>query len=751
MSTPLQNEKILRIALLFREATVLDEPHWEEFAKRAGLKTVKGVMDVLNQEVSLAAFKDLMFLDLRALIPGKTVARLDEVLSATVKIYPGEIAYILRQNQPDVARLGQLLLAHNLVKLSQIEAALDRAEKNALNVYDVLVAEGIVTPENIEKLVRERTSEFALENRILLAGDILVFNSLITREDFARALESRAVTKAPLYKTLADLKLLTQQELFAALESGIELPMIEVLAYDFSQELLERFPPEFMRRQLFLPLSLTDSCFEIATSDPFNLALCDTISFLTGKRVSPVYSPHQELLGKLETLPAFGGGGVGDKLTTLPPPVVRRTARTTSAAPQQPARPTPMTGGDEARRVPEADRIRPVEREPFVDNLSTVQLVTQIMESAIATRATDVHIEPQADEIRVRYRIDGELHNIMRVPKEMALSVTSRIKVLAGMNVTERRRPQDGHFSLDVETGSYDFRISTLPSIHGETIVMRVLDSSRVMTGLDQLGLEIEQLKAIERLIVRPHGLILVTGPTGSGKTSTLYACLSTVNREGVNIITIEDPVEYQLEGITQVQVDPNIDLTFANGLRSALRQDPDIIMVGEIRDSDTAATAIRAALTGHLVFSTLHTNTALGAINALAHMGIDHFLIASAVSGIIAQRLVRKICDECKRPYVPTKGILAELGLPENSRKRFYRGEGCPACFKTGYHGRTGVFEVVEVREELRRAIADRVSEDDLRTFADKHSKRLFQVGVEKVLKGITTPEEMLKAVTVF
>ena len=280
---------------------------------------------------------------------------------------------------------------------------------------------------------------------------------------------------------------------------------------------------------------------------------------------------------------------------------------------------------------------------------------------------------------------------------------------------------------------------------------MRVLDSSRVMTGLDQLGLEIEQLKAIERLIVRPHGLILVTGPTGSGKTSTLYACLSTVNREGVNIITIEDPVEYQLEGITQVQVDPNIDLTFANGLRSALRQDPDIIMVGEIRDSDTAATAIRAALTGHLVFSTLHTNTALGAINALAHMGIDHFLIASAVSGIIAQRLVRKICDECKRPYVPTKGILAELGLPENSRKRFYRGEGCPACFKTGYHGRTGVFEVVEVREELRRAIADRVSEDDLRTLADKHSKRLFQVGVEKVLKGITTPEEMLKAVTVF
>ncbi|MCX7626086.1 MAG: GspE/PulE family protein [Candidatus Sumerlaeaceae bacterium] len=750
MSDARPNEKLIRIALALREATVLDEPHWEAFAKQAGLKTYKGVMDILNQEVSLAAFKDLMYMDIRALVPGgKAAAKIEQELNAPVKIFPGEIAYILRQNQPDVAKLCKVLIALGLVELSRIEAALERAERNALNVYDVLVAEGIITPENIEKVVASKTADFAMDNRILLAGDVLVFNNLVTREDFARALESRAVTKAPLSRTLEDLNILSQAELLEALQLGLELPMVEILAYDVASELLERFAPEFMRRQLFIPLALQDNSIEIATADPFNLSLSDTITFLTGRRVSLTYSPHQELLAKFESLPTLGGAGTGDRLASLPPTTVKRVARPVPKAPVAP-RPTPMAEGYEAKRVvePERPRSRP---EPYVDNLSTVQLVTQIMESAIASGATDIHIEPQADEVRVRYRIDGVLHNIMRIPTEMHLSVTSRIKVLASMNVTERRRPQDGHFTLETENGVYDFRISTLPSVFGETVVMRVLDSSRVMTGLDQLGLLEDQLKGVERLIARPYGLVLVTGPTGSGKTSTLYACLSAVNREGVNIITIEDPVEYQLPGITQVQVDPNIDLTFAAGLRSALRQDPDIIMVGEIRDADTAATAIRAALTGHLVFSTLHTNTAVGAISALAHLGIDRYLIASAISGIIAQRLVRKICEECKKPFAPTKALLVELGMSENSRRRFYKGEGCPACLRTGYKGRTGIFEVIEVRPDIRKAIAENAQEEEVRTLADKYGPRLFQAGLEKVLKGVTTPSEMIKAVTIF
>jgi type IV pilus assembly protein PilB len=385
----------------------------------------------------------------------------------------------------------------------------------------------------------------------------------------------------------------------------------------------------------------------------------------------------------------------------------------------------------------------------FVDNMSTVQLVSQVIESAVGASATDIHIEPHSDSLRIRYRIDGELHTIMKAPAEMQLSVASRIKVLASMNVTERRRPQDGHFSLNTQSGSYDFRVSTMPSTFGEKIVLRVLDSSRLFTGLPDLGLEPEQAKTIERLISRPYGLVLVTGPTGSGKTSTLYACLSTVNRENVNIVTIEDPVEYQLDGITQVQVDDNIELSFANGLRSVLRQDPDVIMVGEIRDSDTTHTAIRAALTGHLVFSTLHTNTAVGAISALSHMGAKQYLIASALAGIIAQRLVRKICPVCKKQFAPGKGILRELGFTDNTRRKFWTGEGCDKCFGTGYKGRTGIFEAVEVTEELRRAVVEHATEQQLTELVAKRTQSLFCSAVSKVVEGVTTPAEAVKAVS--
>jgi type II secretory ATPase GspE/PulE/Tfp pilus assembly ATPase PilB-like protein len=284
----------------------------------------------------------------------------------------------------------------------------------------------------------------------------------------------------------------------------------------------------------------------------------------------------------------------------------------------------------------------------------------------------------------------------------------------------------------------------------GEKIVMRILDSSRVMTGLAELGLEGKQLESLQRLIARPHGMTLVTGPTGSGKTSTLYACLCSINTENVNIVTIEDPVEYQLEGITQVQVDTNIDLGFADGLRSTLRQDPDVIMVGEVRDADTAHVAVRAALTGHLVFSTLHANTAVGAISALVNMGIPPYLVAAALAGVVSQRLVRRICDECKKPFAPPKGILAELGLGERTRKKFYMGDGCGHCLNTGYRGRTGLFEVVEVTEELRRAVVERQGEHTLREIAHKRSVALIDAGKEKIFEGVTTPSEVLKAVTI-
>lgn len=747
MTTGTVTDKTLRIALVLREATVLDEEHWQHFARRAGLKVEKGAWEILNQDVSVRAVKDLLFMDLKTLIPGKTLSEIQHALAAPVRIYSSEISAVLKANQPDVARLCHILISRHLITTAKLEQALDRAERDALNVYDVLVAEQLLTPEIIEKVVTDSTLELTHDARVGLAGDILIYNNLITREDFAKATDNHTVTHAPLARSLEQMKLLTQQEIVLAMEAGVELPRVELVTYDVSPEILGRFPAEFMRRQLFIPLSLEERAIEIGTADPFNLPLAGTIGLLTGRRVSMMYSAHNDLLAKFEMV--FANQPSVPNAQAIAASHARRVRQTRPVVVSSTPGGTDGSRPDAGARVFEPELSTRRVAEPFVDNLSTVQLVTQVIESAVAAQATDIHIEPQADSVRFRYRVDGQLHNIMKVPTEMLLSIVSRIKVLASMNVTERRRPQDGHFSFSTGSGAYDFRVSTLPSFYGEKIVLRVLDSSRVMTGLGELGFQLEQQKAVERLLARPYGLILVTGPTGSGKTSTLYACLSASNREEINIITIEDPVEYQLDGITQVQVDENIEVTFANGLRSALRQDPDVIMVGEIRDPDTAHIGIRAALTGHMVLSTLHTNSALGAVSSLTHMNVPNYLIASATSGILAQRLVRCICGPCKKQSAPPKAILRELGFPESTRKRFYKGEGCPACFGTGFKGRTGIFEIVEVTEELRRALMEQAPDAQLAEITGKRGLTLFAAGVQKVVDGATTPQEVLRAVT--
>ena len=759
------SEKSLRIALLFREATLLDEPHWEEFARRKGMKGEKALGAVwrdLARDVSLRNFADLMRIDL---VKGsvKTDAGPDfgDALSAPVRLSPADITHILKRAQPDVPKLCHFLISRGLLSTDDLVSALDAADSDALNIYDTLTGRAIVTPETVDKAVRDRDSTIGQDNRALLAGDMLIFNNLITKDDFSRALESRAVTGLSLARTMENLRLLTQEELTAALDHGVELPRVELVSYDVAPELLERFPEGFMKDHQFLPLAAHDSHFELGTADPFNLVLADTLALLTGRRVSLIYTSHQDLAAKFDLIypPAEGGAGAG-RITSMPAISIPRSGKAGLASPATVGAagaatgtpgPNDRAGSDAGARVADNDFSRRT-AEPFVDNLSTVQLVTQIVEGAIGSKATDIHIEPGADDVRVRFRVDGILHGVMRVPGEMQLSVISRIKVLAGMNVTERRRPQDGHFSLTTKAGAaYDFRVSTLPAFHGEKIVLRVLDSRRVLTGLEQTGLDEAQRDVMERLVTRPHGLLLVTGPTGSGKTSTLYAAMQMVNREDINILTIEDPIEYQLEGVTQVQVDTNIELTFAAGLRSALRQDPDVIMVGEIRDPETAGIAIRASLTGHLVMSTLHTNTAVGAISALAHMGIPNYLMGSALAGIVSQRLVRKVCEHCRKPYAAPKHVLRDLGLPEAGArgKKFAKGEGCAECFGTGYSGRTGIYEVVEVNDVVRRAIAEGSTEQELADLAAKAAPTLLRSGIAKAQAGVTTPEEVLRAVS--
>jgi type IV pilus assembly protein PilB len=403
---------------------------------------------------------------------------------------------------------------------------------------------------------------------------------------------------------------------------------------------------------------------------------------------------------------------------------------------------------------------RPAEEELSTAELATqaeeapvVRIVNMIITQALRLGASDIHIQPEAQRVRIRYRVDGMMTDQMTVPKKVQNSVISRVKIMADMDIAEKRAPQDGRITLRVDRKDFDFRVSTLPNVHGEKVVMRVLDKSSISVGLHKLGLSEGDRERLENMITRPYGILLITGPTGSGKSTTLYALLQRVNTGEKNIITIEDPVEYEVGGLTQAQVNEKAGITFAAGLRTILRQDPDIVMVGEIRDGETAIIATEAALTGHLVLSTLHTNDAPGAVTRMLDMGIEPFLIASSVIGVEAQRLLRLICERCKEAYEPPPAALRRLGLDAEASTKvvFYRGAGCENCRGTGYRGRIGCFELMQVDDSLRDLILQRAPTHELRERALAHGMTLLRDdAIRKVLEGLTTVEEALRVVYV-
>jgi len=380
-----------------------------------------------------------------------------------------------------------------------------------------------------------------------------------------------------------------------------------------------------------------------------------------------------------------------------------------------------------------------------VSGMPVVNLVSAIIEGALTAGATDIHLDPEDPEMRVRYRVDGVLHDVMNIPQEIEPAVISRIKIMADVDITETRHPQDGHISLQMGDRECDVRVATLPTFLGERVVLRLLDQSSVLSGISELGLDDNEEDALRKMVGEPYGMILVTGPTGSGKTTTLYAALNQKNVNTESIVTLEDPVEYQLSGINQVQIDSDIGLTFASTLRAALRQDIDVLLIGEIRDVETAQIAVRAAMTGHLVFSTLHTNDALEAISTLINMGIPSYLLASALTAIISQRLVKKICPHCKADFKPTKALLKTLGLPESVTK-LYRGEGCDKCYHTGCRGRTGVFEILTITPRIRQMITE--NEGRQAILAESKLKLLSESCRTKVRLGIIPPEEYVRVI---
>jgi type IV pilus assembly protein PilB len=550
-------------------------------------------------------------------------------------------------------------------------------------------------------------------------GQILIEQGLISEQQLEEALRTQERVPKSLGRILIDLRLIKESDLVRALAQQIGLEFVDLGDYPVDATAASLIPEPVARRYRALPIGERDGRLLVAMSDPANVYALDDIRTITGREVQPVVATAADVSAAIRKYNDMGGE-------------VEQLSAEASAAAES----------DLAVDVPTA----------AVEDAPVVKLVHMLLNRAVNERASDVHIEPTERDVRIRFRVDGVLHEVMRSPKNIQGGLVSRLKVMADINIAERRLPQDGRVSLKVGSTGVDLRVATLPTVFGEKVVIRILNKESVLLRLDQLGFSDEAYKRFEQSFRKPYGAILVTGPTGSGKSTTLYATLNILNEPDRNIITVEDPVEYRLPGVNQVQVHPKAGLTFAKALRSILRADPDIILIGEIRDRETAMIAVESALTGHLVLSTLHTNDAASAITRLTEMEVETFLVASALDGVVAQRLARKLCDRCKEPYRPTQPELHEAGYPEHmwaEIHELYRPVGCTACAQTGYLGRLGLYEVMTVTEEIERLAVERSSSDRMRQVAlEQGMIPLRMDGLLKASKGQTTIQEILRVV---
>ena len=550
-------------------------------------------------------------------------------------------------------------------------------------------------------------------------GELLIQKGIITSKQLEEALLESKKSGEIIGKTLVRLKFVTQEQLLETLAVQLGLsyyPSLKDMA--IPAEIIKQVPAKFVWYYKFMPLKIQGKTLTIAVSDPLAVWLMEDLKLHLGYDVERVLATEDEILTAIRRHYGIGAETVEEILTT----------QDTKAAEQQKAK----------EKEAEIEDL-----EKSAQDASVIKLVNQILTEAVGSRATDIHIEPFRDRIKVRYRIDGVLYD-MRVPEQIKYlhqAVVSRIKILSNLNVVEKRLPQDGRAIIKVQDKQVDLRISIIPSIYGENVVIRILPMN-MLFNLEELGFVPGELKIIESLTTKPHGIIFLTGPTGSGKTTTLYACLSRLNKDAVKIITIEDPVEYELAGVMQIQIRPEIGFTFANALRSILRHDPDIMMVGEVRDLETAELAIRTSLTGHLIFSTLHTNDSPSGATRLLDIGIEPFLVASSVNAFISQRLVRIICPSCKEEMTDKEMV------PEAYKKmKLYHGKGCEDCKFIGYKGRTAINEIMVVSEPIRELILAKASASQIKKKAQEEGfKILREAGIEKVKQGLTTLEEVLR-----
>ncbi|MBA4390540.1 MAG: hypothetical protein C0399_06355 [Syntrophus sp. (in: bacteria)] len=554
-------------------------------------------------------------------------------------------------------------------------------------------------------------------------GELLLDAKKITEKDLLQALKEQKKYGDKLGKAIVRLGLLSESEMIDIISRQLNIPIVNMNEMEIPEDVVRLISADIAKNSLVIPVMRRHNVLKLAMVDPLDIEAMDDVARIVKMEIEPIIVTEVDLKQALEKY--YG-------LKTI-------VEETLDRIKQQEL--TLIKDEEEDLDQDERIAVDQTEEEPVV------RFVNSLLAQALADNVSDIHVEPSKNIMRVRMRVDGKLHEVPSPEKKLFLPIVSRIKILAGIDIAKTRTPQDGRFNVRDSSREVGIRVSTFPTIHGEKVVLRLLDKSTALYGIDHLGLLRDDKEKIKSVLKRPYGFILSTGPTGSGKSTTLYAILNHINSVEKNIITIEDPVEYTLEGLAQAQVNPRAGLTFESGLRSILRQDPDVIMVGEIRDRETAAIAIHSALTGHLVLSTLHTNDASSAIMRLVEMGIEPFLVTSSVSCVIGQRLIRKICPECKESYYPAASVHKTFQIREDVL--LYRGKGCPACKYKGYRGRTGVYEVLVIDDELRELIIAKVPSEVLKKKAQEKGMRLMRDdAVMKVLFGTTTLEEALTVI---
>lgn len=553
-----------------------------------------------------------------------------------------------------------------------------------------------------------------------LLQDLLLENGLVTEDQLEEALAEQKNSRDKLEHILVRKGFVTDQQLLEVLAFSLGIPQVQLNHVYIDPAAVKTLPITLMRKHSILPISINQQRLILAMIDPFNYEAIDDVRILTGLDVIPVLVSEKEMNSALQQYTALQ---VDSSIEKLLDELVRNNYR----------------AGEISVLSPDLE-----------DDAPVIRMVNSILQKAVQGRASDVHIEPLEHKVRVRFRIDGELTEVLSLPKNSLPAIVSRIKIMGNLDISEKRLPQDGRTRLVIDGREIDFRISSLPSIHGEKMVLRILDRAHALMSLQDLGFSAANMDKITSLIRRPYGMIVVTGPTGSGKTTTLYSILTEINAAQRNIVTLEDPVEYSLPGINQVQINVKAGLTFPAGLRAILRQDPDIIMVGEMRDTETAELGVRAALTGHLFLSTLHTNSASGTIARLVNMGVENYLLSSSLIGVISQRLIRRLCPSCKETYYLEETIARSLHMEAYADRKFYRPRGCNMCRHTGYSGRLALHEVLVLGPQMRAAINNNInSEDDLERIARQEGMiTMREDGIGKALAGLTSLEEVMKGV---